>query len=233
MLGKNIQDVVVEGFGSPQLIKEMAAKAGVRVTASMIEREGAGRYNLKLDAKTIASMLKPSAEHDADSELLSHIRTGEDMEKEIAKAQNPPGYTRTLDRAQAQGSLYLRSCGSGVLAFAPGVGKTDTAIGAALELMNSEPDKHHRVLIVAPATAMANAWAKTIQQTCPGKSLAILGVQGPEAGGEDSFDWRGKLKDQPTRTTQPRSRRPAAASSTVGDSRARSWRRTWARCRPC
>jgi uncharacterized membrane protein len=106
------------------------------------------------------------------------------MESAIAKAQNPPGYTRTLDRAQAQGSLYLRSCGSGVLAFAPGVGKTDTAIGAALELMNSEPDKHHRVLIVAPATAMANAWAKTIQQTCPGKSLAILGLQGPEAGGE-------------------------------------------------
>jgi hypothetical protein len=39
-------------------------------------------------------MLKPSAPHDADAEMLSHIRTGEDMDKGIDKAANPPGYSR-------------------------------------------------------------------------------------------------------------------------------------------
>jgi hypothetical protein len=113
------------------------------------------------------------------------------MEKEITKAANPPGYARTLDRAQAQGSLYLRAAGSGILGFAPGVGKTDTAVAAALELMAQKPGT--RVLVVAPPTALSNAWAKTIQQTCPGTSIQILGQRrGGTSSSEDiiSRRWR-------------------------------------------
>jgi hypothetical protein len=188
MLGKKIDTVRVEGFGSKALIMELAHKADVHVTPSMIEREGAGRYNLKLSAKQISSLLAPSEGHDPNAGLLHDIRTGEDMDAAIETASHPPGYSRTLDRAQAQGSLYLRAAGSGVLAFAPGVGKTDTAIGAALELMSQKPGT--RVLIVAPATAVAGTWAKTIQQTCPGKSMTVLGRAGPGEGDDPAtYDW--------------------------------------------
>jgi hypothetical protein len=53
-------------------------------------------------------------------------------------------------------------------------------------------DPKQRVLIVAPATALAGVWAKTIQQTCPGKSMQVIGMTGPGEGEDPaSYDWTG------------------------------------------
>jgi len=194
ILQQPVDKVQVDGYGSKSQIMELAQKAGVQVTDRDIVRNGAGNYSLHISPDRMSALLDPQPDRNESlRSQLEKIRTGEQLDGEIEKAQHPPGYSRTLDRAQAQGSMYLRAAGSGVLAFAPGVGKTDTAIASALEVMASKPGS--RALIVAPKTALAGTWAKTIQATCPGKSLQIFGTKGPEEGQEASHDWEaaGKL----------------------------------------
>jgi hypothetical protein len=190
ILQQPIDEVKVAGYGSRSQILEKAQKAGVHVTDRDIVRNGPGNYSLRLDPDRMRDVLdvKPDRNEQLRAQL-EKIRTGEDLDREIEKAQRPPGYSRVLDRAQAQGSMFLRAAGSGVLAFAPGVGKTDTAIASALEVMATKPGT--KALIVAPKTALAGTWAKTIQKTCPGRSIQIFGQRGPEEGQEAAHDWEG------------------------------------------
>ena len=88
--------------------------------------------------------------------------------------ENSPGMSQPLKPAQARGKLALLKMGSGILAMDPGVGKTHTAVAAALQLMAEQPDKHHRVLVVGPDTALGG-WADTIAKQGSGKSYQILG----------------------------------------------------------
>lgn len=156
--------ITVGGFQSPSKVLELADKAGVKVTHRDIRRVGTGNFELSIPADRLAHLIKPKpVGNRALRDELRNIRTGKGMAKAITDAQHTPGMSDELDRNQAKGKLFLEAAGSGILDFEPGVGKTHTALAAAMQLMNDEPDKHHKCLIVCPSSVQA-AWAKTIRQ---------------------------------------------------------------------
>lgn len=179
-LTKPIDRIEVHGFPSRTAVREAARKAGVKLNDSDIVRQGAGDYTLRIEPDRFDALMAkraPGGETDQTKEFLSKIRSGQGLEAEVTRAQTAPGYTRTLDPIQARGSLYLRHSKKALLAFAPGVGKTDTTLAAFMQLRHDEPEKDHRILIVAPKTATENdgPWAKTTRVALPGMTYEVVG----------------------------------------------------------
>lgn len=166
----------VGGFTSPARIKELAAKAGIRVGDSDIVKDGTASYTLAIHPERLTGLLRPEKPVDQQKlDRLQGIREGKDFDRLIEAEREPgPGMVHTLDANQAKGKLFLTTAKSGVLAFDPGVGKTHTAIAAAKELMHAEPEAGHRALIVAP-TNMLRSWANTLAAQHPGHTVQIVG----------------------------------------------------------
>lgn len=179
-LTKPIDRIEVHGFPNRTAVREAARKAGVKLNDSDIVRQGAGDYTLRIEPDRFDALMAkraPGVETDADRDFLSKVRTGKGLDAEVTRARTAPGYTRTLDPVQARGSLYLRHSKKAMLAFAPGVGKTDTTLAAFAQLRADEPEKNHRILIVAPKTATEDngPWAGTVRKAMPGTRYEIVG----------------------------------------------------------
>jgi hypothetical protein len=189
------EQVKVGGFSSPAQIKELAARARIKVGNGDITRHGAGNYTLAVDPEKLMGLVRPEGRGDvALRERLHAIRTGEGLDDEIKAAKRGPGMAHELDDNQAKGKLFLRAAGSAVLGFDPGVGKTHTAIAAAMEKMADEPGKH-RALIVAP-TNMLRSWRDTIAVQGSGHTIQVVGESAANAD-KDTSD-AGKRRAQLT-----------------------------------
>lgn len=165
--------IKVGGFSSPAQVKEAAARAGVKLTARDIVRGGAGNYSLHIEPDRLMGLVQPDKQADAGlRDRLRSIRTGQGLDTEIEGARRTPGMADTLDANQAKGKLALLAAGSHLLGFDPGVGKTHTAIAAAMEKMAREPGKH-RAIIVAP-TNMLDSWGDTIKAQGSGHTVDVV-----------------------------------------------------------
>lgn len=175
------EKIKVGGFATPSDIKKACEKARVKVRPSEIKKVGAGNYVLSIDPDRLMGLVRPAGKGDTELRArLEQIRTGEGLDAEIEDARRGHGMSDVLDRNQAKGKLFLRAAGSGVLAFDPGVGKTHTALGAAMEVMHDAGQQpgdgagKHKALIVAP-TNMLHSWANTIRDQHGGHTVAVVG----------------------------------------------------------
>ncbi|CAA9306513.1 MAG: hypothetical protein AVDCRST_MAG90-152, partial [uncultured Microvirga sp.] len=180
------EKIKVGGFSSPARIKELAAKARVKLNDGDIVRVGAGNYTLAVAPEKLEHLIRPTDEGNKPlRDRLMAIRTGQGLKDEVEAARSTPGMSDTLDANQAKGKLFLQAAGSGLLAFDPGVGKTHVAIAAAMEKMHNEPDAGHRALIVAP-TNMLRSWANTIKSQGSGHTVSIVGAKAGDDGRDES-----------------------------------------------
>lgn len=180
------EKIKVGGFSTPAQVKEAAAKAGVQLRASEIVRVGAGNYTLNISPERLQGLVRPEKGDDKGlRDRLRQIRTGEGLDAEIEANRTGPGMSDTLDRNQAKGKMFLRTAGSGLLGFDPGVGKTHVAIATAMEKMAAAPGKH-KALIVAP-TNMLRSWQNTIAAQGRGHTVSVVGQSrtNPEKDGGD------------------------------------------------
>lgn len=171
-----IDQIRIGGFAGAYPIKQLAAKAGVDVAPSDIRRLGDGNYELSVDPRHLEHLFEPRQDpHKALRDQLQGIRTAADDDQFIQSQRTGPGMADTLSPAQARGKTFLLAAQHGLLAFEPGVGKTHTAIAAAMQKMAAEPGKH-RVMIVAPKS-VAPEWQQTIERQGGSHSVQVLGSQ--------------------------------------------------------
>lgn len=195
----------IGGFPSPSHIRMLGEKVGVAIGDGDITREGNANYTLKLPTDRVQHLFAPPKPTDeALRDRLEQIRTGKDLDDEIESQRSTPGMTDLLSPAQAKGKMFLRAAGKGaLLGFAPGVGKTHTAIAAAMDAMHAgaAEGKQHRALVVAPS-AVLREWRDTVARQGGTYSAQVLGAQfdegpdGPSSDAMRSKNWQKQL-DEP------------------------------------
>lgn len=194
-----IDQIRIGGFAGAYPIKQLAAKAGVDVSDRDIRRLGEGNFELTVDPRKLEHLFQPRQDpHKELRDRLQSIRTAADEDKLVQEQRTTPGMTDVLSPAQARGKTFLLAAEHGLLAFEPGVGKTHTAIAAAMQKMHAEPGKH-RALIIAPKS-VAREWRDTVMRQGGTHSVQVLGAkfegedENPGKHQQKGADWRKQVQ---------------------------------------
>jgi hypothetical protein len=172
------KELRIGGFKTQAALLDAAQRVGLDSKDASVTKHGPGDYELRVNPEKLEHLFQKQADpRDAIRKKIADIRTLDDEAKVVADEQtNTPYFSDTLEPAQAKGKMFLKAAGNGLLAFAPGVGKTHTALAAAFEQM-AEMEKNGetpRVLIAAPA-AVQQDWLDTIKKQGGHFSAQIVG----------------------------------------------------------
>ncbi len=199
-----LKEIVVGGFPSTAAVKAAGEAAGVEVQDSEIVRKGRGNYELRIDPHRLDHLLQePPREQAKLVDRLTKIRNAPDSDREIQRNRRTPGMVDELRPHQARGKMFLLETKAGLLGFSPGTGKTHAAVAAAFQAMHDEPEKHHKALIVCPAS-MQRQWRDVIARQGGEHSVQIMGAEfdpGPDGPASDVM--RGRRKSDPDPIENP------------------------------
>lgn len=158
--GEPVREVRIPGFVTRGAAREAASRAGLNLTDREVRASG-GSYAIVLGRSRLAQLTSAKAMGAPAERRMRDIRMLPDDSPEVIAAQTVPGMSTTLAPGQARGRKFLVEADEGaVLAFAPGVGKTHTALAALLDMRRLEPEANHRAVVIAPLTARKQ-WADT------------------------------------------------------------------------
>lgn len=199
-----MKEIVVAGFPSNAAVKEAGRAAGIEVAPEEIHRNGRGNYELRIDPHRLDSLLQEPPREQAELvDRLTKIRTAPDSDREIQRNRRTPGMVDELRPHQARGKMFLLETKHGLLGFSPGTGKTHAAVAAAFQVMHDEPDKHHKALIVCPASMMRQ-WRDVIARQGGEHSVQIMSAGfDPGTGGPETDVMRGRRKTDPDPVANP------------------------------
>jgi hypothetical protein len=167
----------IGGFRTQAALHDAAARCGLDSSGYKVEKHGVGDYELQIDPEKLEHLFERQPNpKDQLLKQIEDIRSLDDEAKVVEDNRHVHGMSDVLAPPQAKGKMFLKAAGNGLLAFAPGVGKTHTAIAAAFETMDEmkKQGKNPTVLIAAPA-AVQQDWLDTIKQQGSEWSCQIVG----------------------------------------------------------